>query len=84
MGRVVGTVWCTRKVLELKGYKLLAVEVKGEAEPWICADGIGAGRGETVLLSTGSAARLAVGEEGAGVDAAVIAIVDDMELGENG
>lgn len=84
LGRVVGKVWCTRKALELKGCKLLAVEVKGEKEAWICADGVGAGRGETVLLSTGAAARLAVGDTGAAVDAAVVAIVDDMEMGEEG
>ena len=37
-------------------------------------DNIGAGIGETVLVATGSAAR--VGNEGAPVDAAIVGIVD--------
>lgn len=86
LGRVAGSVWCTRKAGEMSGYKLLLVE------PWsplqtaqprplrVCADLIGAGVGERVILTTGSAARRAVGSEQAPVDAAVVAIVDGWEL----
>lgn len=86
MGRVTGSVWCTRKSDEMSGYKLLLVEPWDpvrEAPPRplrVCADLIGAGVGERVLLTTGSAARRAVGSEQAPVDAAVVAIVDGWEL----
>lgn len=77
--------WCTRKSGQLAGYKLLLVE------PWdplgqgtslklkVCADVIGAGVGERVVLAVGSAARKAIGDETAPIDAAVIAIVDGYE-----
>lgn len=87
VGKVVGTLWCTRKCDELMGYKLLVVEVGKSAAGTmaVCADIIGAGVGERVLIAEGSAARLAIGAKDAGVDAAVVAIVDGMELAtENG
>lgn len=86
MGRVRGSVWCTRKSGDLAGYKLLLVE------PWdpqgqgpsaklkVCADVIGAGVGERVVLAGGSAARKAIGDETAPIDSAVIAIVDGYEI----
>lgn len=86
LGRVAGSVWCTRKAGELSGYKLLLVEPwepEGKAPPRpfrVCADLIGAGVGERVLLTTGSAARKALGAEEAPVDAAVVAIIDGWEL----
>lgn len=86
LGRVAGSVWCTRKSDEMSGYKLLLVEPwdpaqNAPARPLrVCADLIGAGVGERVLLTTGSAARRAVGSEQAPVDAAVVAIVDGWEV----
>lgn len=87
LGRVVGSVWATRKSAELSGHKLLLVApwspLSGEeAAPAlrVAADLIGAGVGERVVVSTGSAARRAVGREDAPVDAAVVAIVDGWEL----
>ena len=86
LGRVRGSVWCTRKSGELAGAKLLLVEdlELRAAEPGkrlrVCADVIGAGVGERVLIATGFAARKAVGDEKAPVDAAVVAIVDGWEL----
>lgn len=86
LGRVRGSVWCTRKSDELSGCKLLLVETWDPARETavpalrVCADLIGAGVGEKVLLTTGSAARRAVGDEQAPVDAAVVAIVDGWEL----
>lgn len=86
LGRVAGSVWCTRKSDEMSGYKLLLVEPWDPAQSApvrplrVCADLIGAGVGERVLLTTGSAARRAVGSEQAPVDAAVVAIVDGWEL----
>ena len=41
----------------------------------VCADCVGAGEGETVLVATGGAARVAAGE-GIPVDAAIVGIID--------
>ncbi len=46
----------------------------------VAADLIGAGLGEVVLLTTGSAARRAQGDDQSPIDAAVVAIVDNWEL----
>lgn len=43
----------------------------------ICADCVGAGEGERVLIATGSAARVAVGRE-IPVDAAIVGIIDTV------
>lgn len=86
LGRVVGAVWSTRKCPELTGYKLLLVRgLEDKAgQLLVCADVIGAGAGERVVIAAGSAARLALGDTGACVDGAVVAIVDDLELTEPG
>ncbi len=47
----------------------------GSTARFVAIDNIGAGIGETVLVATGSAAR--VGMEGAPVDAAIVGIVDE-------
>lgn len=88
LGTVAGSVWATRKSGGLTAHKLLLVK------PWspeggvgadllVCADLIGAGIGERVICTTGGGARRAVGDLSSPVDAAVVAIVDDVEY-ENG
>ncbi len=52
------------------------------SEPIVAADMIGAGMGETVIV-TGSTARVATGSAEASVDATVIGIVDDKEFDAN-
>lgn len=85
LGRVRGSVWCTKKAGEMAGYKLLLVEgwdPLGQSDGnklRVCADIIGAGVGEGVLIATGTAARRAIGADKAPVDAAVVAIVDGLE-----
>lgn len=86
LAKVIGSVWCTRKSDGLTGNKLLLVEPwKGSEEGGgsrVVADLIGAGLGEVVLLTTGSSARRAIGSDQSPVDAAVVAIVDNWELGK--
>lgn len=85
LGRVRGSVWCTKKSGELSGCKLLLVEgwdplaQQDGGKLRVCADIIGAGVGEGVLIATGTAARRAIGAEKAPVDAAVVAIIDGLE-----
>jgi microcompartment protein CcmK/EutM len=83
LGRVVGTVWATRKEERLDGLKLLIVrevdlELKPKANFVIAADIVQAGVGEVVLVSTGSAARQAPQVEKRPVDALVMAVVDNL------
>lgn len=86
IGKVVGSVWATRKERSLQGFKLMIVECEKEYAPassrrLVAVDFIGAGNGERVLVSSGSAARRSgdtlSGElESAPVDAAIVGIID--------
>jgi len=82
LARVVGTVVATRKDERLEGRKLLLcrpVSPQGEFEGShvVAVDTVGAGFRETVLLVTGSSARMAAGKESP-LDNAIIAIVDTV------
>lgn len=87
IAKVIGNIWATRKESTLTGMKLLIVQpiniLDGEKpcrEPIVAADMIGAGMGETVIIVTGSTARVATGPAEASVDATVVGIVDDKEF----
>ncbi len=84
LAKVIGTVTATAKDAQLSGYKLLICDIIDGAdkvlEPAVVAvDTVGAGTGEKVLLVFGSAARLPGTTSGAPVDAAITAIVDQIE-----
>ena len=51
------------------------MEKSGE---FVAIDNVGAGIGETVLVATGSAARVGCDLENAPVDAAIVGIVDEQ------
>lgn len=76
VGVVVNNIWATKKAEGLTGQAFLTVRV-GEEEV-ICADCVGAGPGERVLVARGGAARVAAGRH-VPVDAAIIGIVDAPE-----
>ena len=75
LGRVAGKVWATKKSPRLTGLALLTVEAEGRV--LVCADCVGAGEGETVLVATGGAARVAAGAD-LPVDAAIMGIIDPL------
>ena len=75
IGKVVGSVWATRKAQCLQGQTFLVVQSEGEQI--VAADQVGAGVGDRVLLATGTVASRYCMD--APVDAAVVAIVDDKE-----
>lgn len=82
VGKVVGTVISTRKNPNLIGNKFLIIEpikqFKSEESKMIVAiDNVGAGVGEFVLVTLGSAARIGCNMENSAVDAAVVGIIDD-------
>ena len=80
IGKVVGSVVATRKNDNLVGNKFMVVELvadMGDTKKIVAIDNIGAGIGETVLIATGSAARIGCGVQSTPVDAAIVGIVDN-------
>lgn len=72
IGTVTGSVWATKKSPGLRGQILLRVSL--EEGELIAADFVGAGTGDQVIVSLGSAARLE--QEGVPIDAAIVGILD--------
>jgi ethanolamine utilization protein EutN len=86
MGRVVGSVVATRKDEKLEGLKLLLVrdmdvDLALEKGYVVAVDAVGAGAGEVVLYATGSSARQTGLTDGRPVDAVIMAIVDEYDVG---
>jgi len=86
IARVVGTVVSTQKHRKFEGAKLLLVQpidpdetARGPA--LLAVDGVGAGVGERVLVVLeGRAAGEALGRKGAPVDAAILGIIDHVDI----
>lgn len=86
MGKVVGTVVSTQKETELEGLRFLLVrgvdlEGKPTASTVVAIDAVGAGIGEIVLYASGSSARQTKVTKDRPVDATIMAIVDQIEIG---
>jgi ethanolamine utilization protein EutN len=75
IGKVIGSVWATRKAECLQGQTFLVV--KSDGEEIVAADQVGAGPGDRVLLAIGTVASRFCMD--APVDAAVVAIVDEKQ-----
>ena len=87
LARIVGTVVATRKDERLVSNKLLVVRPvdpsgKTDGGYIVAVDTVDAGVGETVLLVSGSSARMASGLKDCPVDAAIVGIVDAVEMNE--
>ena len=87
LARIVGTVVATRKDPRLVSNKMLLarpVDPKGNVEGnyLVALDTVDAGVGELVLIVSGSSARMAAGMKDTPVDAAVVGIVDTVDLAE--
>ncbi len=85
MGRVIGTVVATRKDEKLTGSKLmitqpLNVKLEPIGEAIVAVDTVGAGIGELVFYSRGTAARIAARKMDAPIDAAIVGIIDLIDL----
>jgi ethanolamine utilization protein EutN len=86
LARVIGTVVATQKHRAFEGAKLLLVQpLNADDTPrgtaLLAVDGVGAGEHERVLIVLeGRAAGEALGRKAAPVDAAVIGIVDGVDL----
>jgi ethanolamine utilization protein EutN len=85
LAKIVGTVVATRKDERLISNKLLVVRPmdprgKPEGTYLVAVDTVDAGVGETVLIVSGSSARMASGMKDCPVDAAIVGIVDSIEV----
>jgi ethanolamine utilization protein EutN len=91
LARVIGSVVSTKKDEAMAGRKLLLLRpmLVDEENPekfrpgqntLVAVDSLGAGKGELVLFCQGSSARQAVGLKSLPVDAAVVGIVDQVEV----
>lgn len=86
LARVVGTVVSTRKEEKIEGIKFLLLEkidpvtLQGKGDYLVAMDCVGAGKGEIVFYVSGSSARMTAITEGKPSDAAIVAIVDEIEV----
>lgn len=85
LGRIVGTVVSTRKDEKIEGLKLYVVRdltmgLEDKQSFVIAADTVGAGLDEVVLYATGSSARQTRVTDNRPTDAAVMAIVDLIDI----
>jgi len=85
LGKVIGTVWSTKKDENLVGAKFLIVNELdldlNEKDRFVVAvDSVGAGDGEVVLVATGSSSRQTEFTKDKPVDAVIMAIVDKLDV----
>jgi ethanolamine utilization protein EutN len=83
IGKVTGSAVAILKHDALRSTKLLLVspaDTRGEicGSPFIAVDLVGAGEGELVVVSQGSSARMATGQDSSPVDAAIVGILDSL------
>jgi len=91
LAEVIGHIIATKKDESMRGKKLLLLrpQLVDEANPTqfrngqntiVAVDNVGAGEGELVMFCQGSSARQAEGLKPLPIDAAVIAIVDTVNV----
>jgi len=85
IGRVVGSLWSTRKTENTTGVKFLIIQPYNlkkapNTDTIVAADILGAGEGELVTVAYGKAARLAIGNENMSIEAAVTGIIDEYNV----
>ncbi len=91
LARITGSLISTQKVASMVGQKLLIVEplrvdekdqssLKPTGRSFVVVDTVGAGEGEVVLCVQGSSARYTPETKSLPVDAAIIGIVDQVQV----
>lgn len=88
IAKVMGTAVASIKHEALSATKLLLVcssDAGGNisGNPFLAVDLVGSGEGELVMISHGSSARLATGHKDSPVDAAIIGILDSLQVEGN-
>jgi len=85
LGKVIGTVWSTKKDEKLVGAKFLVVrkldlDFNEKNDFVVAVDSVGAGVDEIVLVATGSSSRQTDFTQDKPVDAVIMAIVDKLDI----
>ena len=94
MARIPGSIVSSQKVESMVGQKLLIVEplrvdektrakLSSTGRTFIAVDTVGAGEGEVVLCVQGSSARFTEQTEKLPIDAAIVGIVDQVQIGDH-
>ncbi len=85
IAKVMGSAVATLKHDLLRTTKLLLVspaDTQGNptGSPFLAVDLVGAGEGELVFVSQGSSARVAIGQNASPADAAIVGILDSLQI----
>lgn len=91
LARVIGSVVSTKKEETMRGRPLLLLrpmlvdetnpsQLKAGSNTIVAVDGLGSGVGDLVLFCQGSSARQATGMKQMPVDAAIVGLVDTVEV----
>ncbi len=89
IAKVIGNVWSTKKKDQISALRLLLIQplgrnLKPDGNVLIAADEVGAGFGELVIVTQGAPAMQAFNKDRLiPVDAAVVGIVDNLEVAED-
>jgi len=94
LARITGSLVATQKVKSMVGEKLLIVEPlrvnekdQSDLQPtgrtFVVVDTVGAGEGEVVLCVQGSSARFTPQTKELPIDAAIVGIVDQVQIGSH-
>lgn len=87
IGKVVGNLWSTKKDEKLNGKRFLMIRKidasdKISKDIFVATDKVGAGIGETVLVTTGSNSRFTYDDNYLPIDLAIVGIVDSYDITE--
>jgi microcompartment protein CcmK/EutM len=87
LGKVIGTIWATRKDEETVGMKFQIVkqvdlDYKLKDSFVVAVDTVQAGVGDIVLIASGSSARQTSITKNKPVDAVIMAVVDKLDITE--
>jgi microcompartment protein CcmK/EutM len=87
LGKVIGTIWATRKDEAMVGMKLQIVkhvdlDYKLKDSFVVAVDTVQAGIGDIVLVASGSSARQTAVTKNKPIDAVIMAVVDKLDISE--
>ncbi len=85
IGKVVGSVWATKKLDSFEGKKLLIVQpfnqdLKPSDNFLIAVDSVQAGKGDIVFYATSKEAAIPFNNDNMPLDAAIVGIIDGFSL----
>ena len=87
LGKVIGTIWATRKdeamvAMKLQIVKHVDLDYKLKDSFVVAVDTVQAGIGDIVLVASGSSARQTAVTKNKPIDAVIMAVVDKLDISE--